>query len=696
MHTQFTKNLQNAAKEVTFLPHKLFDRFKKTDHVLMIFAAIIIGLLAGGGAIGFRFIIKAMHSVFFQSWEYSLDIVKEMSWWERVIIPAIGGLLVGPIVYRFANEVKGSGVPEVMESVALRGGSIRFRVLVAKTLAAATTIGSGGSAGREGPIIQIGSAIGSALGQIFNLSAVKLRTLVACGAAAGIAATFNAPIAGALFAVEVILGNFAITQFSPIVISSVVATVLSRHFIGDFPAFIVPQYNMISAYEFIPYSIIGILAGFISVLFIISVFKTQDIFEKLKVSDFLKPALGGLIVGIIAIVYPQVYGVGYESINDALWGKDVTFLLAILIFMKIIATSATLGSGGSGGVFAPSLFIGAMLGGLIGEQTHAMFPHIAADSGAYALVGMGAIVAGVTHAPISAILIIFEMTNDYLIIPPLMVACIGSVLISSLVKKESMYTMKLVKRGINIFEGKDINILRRIKVNEILFKDILTIHHNDTFQEIIKKMLSSKHQEYFVVNAQKQLIGTLSLHQVKEFMFDNEFLSNIVIATDLLEKEVSVFYPDDNLDLVMHQFGKLNSDEIPVVKSAKDKTLLGSIRRYDIIDRYNKEIFKHDLTGGIHSVVTAVEKEREVELADDFRFVEIEIPDGFAGHSIEELQIRKKYDVEIILIKTNTQNGQGFSQRPGIVPTADHVFVHGEKILVLGKKDGINKLRKHE
>lgn len=693
MQRRKVKYLTQILNQLRKFLNNIFSRFHRSEHILMIFAAIIIGLLAGGGAIGFRFILKVMHSIFFQSWEYSLELVKEFSWWQRVLIPAIGGLLVGPVVYRFANEVKGSGVPEVMESVALRGGSIRLRVLLAKTIAAATTIGSGGSAGREGPIIQIGSAIGSAFGQILKLSAVKLRTLVACGAAAGIAATFNAPIAGALFAVEVILGNFAITQFSPIVISSVVATVLSRHFIGDFPAFIVPQYNMISAFEFIPYSLIGILAGFISVIFIISVFKTQDIFEKLKISDLLKPALGGLVVGIIAIRFPQVYGVGYESINDALWGKDVTILLALLIFMKIIATSATLGSGGSGGVFAPSLFVGAMLGGLIGEQAHSLFPNITADSGAYALVGMGAVVAGVTHAPISAILIIFEMTNDYLIIPPLMVACIGSVLISTLVKKESMYTMKLVKRGIKIFEGKDINVLRRIKVEEIIFKDILTINHNDTFQEIIKKMLSSRHQEYFVVNEKKQLLGTLSLHQVKQFMMDNEYLSNLVIAADLVENEAKVFYPEDNLDLAMHQFGKIQSEELPVITSPHDKTLLGSVRRHDVIDRYNKEIFKHDLTGGIHSVVTAVQADREVELADDYRFVEIDIPDGFTGRSIEELQIRKKYGVEIILIKTLSENDKGFSQRPGIVPSADHVFSHGEKILVLGKSAGINKLK---
>lgn len=672
-----------------------FSRFRRAEHIMMVIAAIIIGLLGGFGAISFRFIIKFVHSVFFQSWEYSLELVNALPWWQKLLIPAAGGLLVGPIVYRFANEVKGSGVPEVMESVALRGGSIRFRVLIAKTVAAALTIGSGGSAGREGPIIQIGSAIGSALGQLAHLSAMRLRTLVACGAAAGIAATFNAPIAGALFAVEVILGDFAISQFSPIVISSVVATVLSRHFIGDFPAFNVPSYNMVSAYEFIPYTVLGISAGLISVLFIISVYKSQDIFDKIQIPDLLKPALGGLLVGTIGIGFPQVFGVGYEAVNEALWGKDVGWLLLVLIFLKIIATSATLGSGGSGGVFAPSLFIGAMLGGLIGNQVNLMFPDLMAHSGAYALVGMGAVVAGVTHAPISAILIIFELTNDYHIFPPLMVSCILSVLVSTLLKKESMYTMKLAKRGIKIFEGKDINLLRTIRVQEILHSDVHKFKNTAPFSEIIQHVIMSKHQDYFVVGPSGKLLGSLSLNQLKEFLFERDYLSNLVIAADLVDAHCPVVYPEDNLDLVMHQFGRNQLDEMPVVASQQDRTLIGSVRRLDVIDRYNKEIFKRDLAGGIHSVVTAVNKEREIELADNFKFVELDLPDGFAGKTLQELDVRHRYGVEIILIKRPVDDQKGFSNRPGVIPAAEHVFETGEKILVLGDSKSIKKLKEN-
>jgi CIC family chloride channel protein len=674
--------------------NSLFGQVRRVDHIFMVLAAIFIGILGAFGAIGFRFLIKLTHRLFFQTWEYSLTIVEGMDWWVRIILPAIGGLLVGPIVYFFAREVKGSGVPEVMEAVAIVGGTIRVRVVIAKAIAAAITIGSGGSAGREGPIIQIGSAIGSSFGQFLSVSARRLRTFVGCGAAAGIAATFNAPIAGALFAVEVILGDFAVTQFSPIVISSVVATVISRHFIGDFPAFRVPAYEVVSAYEFIPYTILGILAGLIAVLFIISVYKSNDYFDKLKIPHHFKPAVGGLGIGLIALYLPQVYGVGYESINDALWGKDIRWLLFALIFAKIIATSLTLGSGGSGGIFAPSLFIGAMLGSLIGKQAHILYPELTADAGAYALVGMGALVAATTHAPISAILIIFELTNDYHIIPPLMISCIISVLIATYIKKESIYTMKLVRRGLHIFEGRDVNLLRSLRVNQVITQNVEIIPANSSFTDFIQQIIKSTHHEYFVVDRKDYLIGQLSISDIKEFLKDEEYLSSLVIASDLAHPPIATFYKDDNLDLVMHQFGKYDVDELPVVESRNMTKLIGSVRRKDVIDAYNREIFKSDLAGGVHSIVTAVQKERKVELADGYCLAEVEPPDGFVGKTLKDLNIRVRFGVEVILIRNSMEETDGISNRPGALAKADYSIKSGDKLLVLGDEKSIENLKR--
>lgn len=671
---------------------QIFGGIRRAEHIFMVISAIFIGILAAFGAIGFRFLIKFSHRIFFQTWQYSLDWVVAMPWWERLLLPAIGGLIVGPVVHFIAHEVRGSGVPEVMESVAIHGGSIRPRVILSKIAAAAITIGSGGSAGREGPIVQIGSAIGSTIGQLLTVSAKRLRTFVACGAAAGIAATFNAPIAGALFAVEIIIGDFAVTQFSPIVISSVVATVISRHYIGDFPAFEVPNYDLLSAYEFIPYTFLGILAGLVAILFIATLYQSVERFEKLAIPPYFKPAVGGLIVGIIAIAFPQVYGVGYESINDALWGRDVKWLLVLLVFSKIFATSITLGSGGSGGIFAPSLFIGAMLGGLVGKMANMWQPELTANAGAYALVGMGAVVAGATHAPISAILIIFELTNDYRIIAPLMVSCITAVLISTYFKKESIYTMKLKRKGLNIFEGRDVNVLRNIHVRDVLNTDVERVPGNSSFTELIRRLIHSHHQEYFVIKDNGEMIGSFSLNELKQFLQDEDYLTGLVIAADLAHPPPVYLNLEDNLDLVMHNFGRFNVDELPVLENHRTKKLVGSVRRMDVIEAYNREIFKCDLAGGMHSVVTAVSKDRTIELAEGYSLKEIDPPDGFIGKSLRELNIRARYGIEVILIRKPTQDSKGLANRPGALPLPEYQIKSGDKLLVMGLKKDIELL----
>ncbi len=670
----------------------LFGRVSRTEHIFSIIAAVIIGILGAFGAIGFRYLIKLSHRFFFGTYEYSLQIISNFEWYHILVLPIIGGLIVGLIVRYIAPEVKGSGIPEVMESVALHGGIIRLRVLLSKAVAAAVTIGSGGSAGREGPIVHIGSAIGSAMGQLAGISPRKLRTFVGCGAAAAIAATFNAPIAGALFAVEVIIGDFAVPKFSPIVISSVVATVLSRYFIGDFPAFVVPPYNLVSYTEFANYALLGLAAGLTATLFMQTFDKAQNFFEGLKLPLYLKPAIGGAFVGLIAIWFPQVMGVGYESINQALWGKDVSWLLLALLILKIIATSSTLGSGGSGGIFAPSLFIGAMLGALIGDQASFFFPDSTASVGAYALVGMGALVSATTHAPITAILIIFEMTNDYRIIPAVMLASIVSVLLSTYLHKESMYTMKLVKKGVNIYEGRDLNILKGMKIRSALSKDFEKINLDTPFDKIMEKMAQSNHSIFYVTNAQNKLYGIITLKTLKQLLQEQEQFTYLLIAADLAEKPPVILLETDNLDLVMHQFGHSELDEFPVVRSPQDQELLGSISQHNIISAYNKEIFKLDLSGGMHSILSGVKKERHIEITDEIRLTEIEPPASFYNKSIKELDIRSKYNLQIILIRHSTESNTGIKNRSGTIPVPDYVIRPGDRLLVLGNQNDISKI----
>ncbi len=504
--------------------------------------------------------------------------------------PALGGALVGPIVYFFAREAKGHGVPEVMNAVAREGGVIRKRVVVVKTLASALCIGSGGSVGREGPIVQIGSALGSSLGQILKVSDNQLRILVACGAAAGIAATFNAPMAGAIFAMEIILADFALPTFTPIILSSVIATVVSRAFLGNYPAFQVPPYDLESPWELGLYCILGLLAGLVAVSFIVTLYKSEDVWDSWKIPEYLKACLGGLLIGFIALRFPHIMGVGYDSIANALLNKETWTVLLLLIPLKILATSITIGSGGSGGIFAPSLFMGAMLGGFFGYVVHTVFPSITAEPGAYAIVGMGAVVAATTHAPIQAFLIIFELTQDYRIIPPLMICCVIATFVARGIKKESIYTLKLLRRGIDIQAGRDINVLKSMQVRDFMSWHPETVQESMPLRNLIPILSNSQHTSFPVLDANENIVGMLSLKDFRQVVFDDN-LFDIIIARDIATIPAIYVTMDDNLATALSLINAHEIERLPVVRSGDDvKKVVGILSQRDVMSAYNQAL----------------------------------------------------------------------------------------------------------
>jgi len=525
-----------------------FSQLKGSRAVFMILIAALIGVGGGFGAVGFRYLIRAVQLVAFGSSHYDLDVVGRIPWYLLVALPAIGLVVVFPMVTWFAKETKGHGVPEVMEAVALRGSVIRPRIVLIKALASAICIGTGGSVGREGPIVQIGSAFGSAIGQLLRIPAGRVRTLVGCGAAAGIAGTFNAPIAGALFSVEVILGDFGVPQFSPIVISSVVSTIVSRHFLGDTPAFHVPVYRLVSAYELVPYAVLGLLAAFVGVGFNALVYRTEDLFNTARVPEIAKPVIGGLIIGLMALIFPHVLGVGYETIEMALAGQMAWYVLLALVFCKLAATCVTLGAGGSGGIFAPSLFLGAMTGGFLGTGLHHFFPSITAGGGAYAMVGMGAVVAAATHAPLTAMIIIFEMTGNYKIIPPLMIACVIATVLSMRLKASSIYTEKLRRRGIDLFEPMEVNVLKKLPVSRVIDGSPLSIPQTTPFRRLLDLVVNSPRSEFFVVRNGDEYVGTISVHQMRKVLLDGDWLEPLIIAQDIADPTYPVLSPADTLE----------------------------------------------------------------------------------------------------------------------------------------------------
>ncbi len=677
----------------TFFSQKtssLIEKAKLTEHTFMIIVAIIIGILAGFAAIGIRFLIEEISVLSFSGDGSILENIINSPWYIKLLIPVLGGLIVGPLIYFFAPEAKGHGVPEVMQAILLRGGKIRPRVALVKAFASAITIGTGGSVGREGPIIQIGSSLGSTVGQFFRVPTKRLKTLVGCGAAAGIAAAFNAPIAGALFAVEIILMDFAVAQFSPIVISSVMATVISHRFEGNFAAFQVPAYQLVSPYELGFYFVLGALSGIISWLFIKVLYFSEDYFDnKFKFPEYLKPVTGGFAIGAMALIFPQVMGVGYDSINNALHGNLIWYLAFGLIFLKIIATALTLGSGGSGGIFAPSLFMGAMLGCFFGSFVHQYFPDISGSPGAYALVAMGGLVAGTTRAPITAIIIVFELTNDYHIILPLMITCIISTIISSRLSRESIYTLKLLLRNVVIREGAETNIMESLFVKDIYSKDYNYVNVTDNFNQIVNKIIRGKGPEFPVLNNRKNIIGVISIYDIKEYLFDKEFLQNIVIAGDIADYNFNYVTPDDNCAVAIEKMRKKDVEGIPVVDPQDNSKIIGMLWNKDIQDEYQKEVERRDITSSLASSITMKEDEKNVHFLEGYSIAEIKPPVSFTGKSIRELNIRARYGVDVLSIKTQ-ENGD---ERIKAIPSPGYIIQAEDYLVIAGEIKNINLLK---
>jgi len=547
-----------------------------------------VGIIGGYGAVLFRWFIYVVNNFSFHQ-KLSFNFISPLHHhlgFLVVIPPIIGGLIVGLITYYFAPETKGHGVPEVMEAVFRKKGIIRPRVVVAKILASGVCLGTGGSAGREGPIVQIGSAFGSSLSQLLKLTPYERKILIGCGATAGIAATFNAPIAGVIFSVELILLELKAESFVPLVISSVFATIISRMYFGNNASFLVPHYHFVSLYELIFYLIMGILAGFVGIVESKMLYKFEDFFDSLKTHPVLKPTIGGALLGLIGIFLPQVLGVGYETIGSLLnvdYGGPHLYLiifLVVLLFAKIVALSITLGSGGSGGVFAPSLFIGAVLGAAFGVVINMIFPYISAPYPAYSLVGMASVFSSASRATLTSIIMVFEMTRDYKIIVPLIFSCVIANIVSMMFFKDTIYTEKLTRRGIKIPNGLKADFMECEYVKDIMTRDVVVVRDYETVEEVKVKIFKTGHHGFPILDSRGNLIGIVTGRDV--LTCENEKLP-VCNIDKVCERELIVTYPDETFEEAWEKMSRYNISHLPVVDRKNPRKLLGIVTKTDLI-----------------------------------------------------------------------------------------------------------------
>lgn len=644
------------------LRQKIVHRLNSSSEVVFIGTSLLVGVGTGLAAVIFNYLIQGMEWV---GYDWFPRVTQAWGLAYVVIVPALGGLLVGPMIYFYAREAKGHGVPEVMEAIALRGGRIRPIVAVVKSLASAISIGTGGSAGREGPIVQVGSALGSTIGQKLNLSDDRVRNLVACGAAGGIAATFNAPIAGVVFAIEIILGEVSVKSLGSVVVSAVTASVIWRSAFGDVPAFHLPfEYGINSLWEFSFYPILGILAALVGAAFVKSLYWTEDFFDDLKsIPEWLKASIGGLLLGVTALAYPlitgikwermpQVFSSGHDVIEGALSNQFLLGFVIVMLVLKVIVTSITLGSGGSGGVFAPALFMGAMAGTAFALVMNMVFPAMLLSPSAYALVGMGAVFAASAHAPLTAVLIIFEMTGDYRIMLPLMLTVVIATLISQwILKGESIYTLKLTRRGVRLQRGKDVDVLQGVLVNEVMSHDINTVTKDIKLKELSTIFNRSRLHGLAVLDDYGKLWGMVTISDLEQAINAGKALSTTSVEEIATQHEhLLKVYPDENIGDALNRMSRRGYGRLPVVSREDDGHLLGLIQRRDIIEAYQLALTKRS------EIQQRTQRMQMRNIAGtEFIDVNISAESSANGKSIIELAEKLPHDCILISVRRDGQ-----------------------------------------
>lgn len=558
-----------------------------------LFVAVFVGLVTGYVAVVFHESILFISSMLF--FGRSLTAAPDFrSLYDMVLlplIPAAGGLFVGLYNAYVVKERLGHGLASVIKAVAQNNGLIGSRQWIHKTITSVVSIATGGGGGREAPIAQVGAALGSSVAQKLHFTAGRTRSLLGCGAAAGIASVFNAPLGGVMFAVEVILGDFSVHTFSPIVVAAVVGTVLSRSYLGVSPTFQVPEYSLISNFELVLYFLLGVLAGLSAVFFIRAFYAIEEWFQRLEkrfdIPVWAMPALGGLLCGMVCMWLPALYGFSYEVIERALNGSVSWQTMAGVYFLKPVVAAFTVGSGGSGGMFAPAMKMGAMLGGMFGNIVNTLFPGMTAVSGAYALVGMGALTAGIMRAPLTVILILFEITGQYEIVLPIMFAAVTSSLVARLGYQHTMESYVLEKEGVRVGFGIALSIAGSIGVRDVMRKNFIRFTDSTSVENIIDVFHNTPESNFFVITSDGCFVGMIRLEEMSVLLGDGSFAG--ISAGDVVKKDVPFLADTAKLDEALKLFEISDYTMLPVIETESGR-LVGIVKQDEAFSYYRKQM----------------------------------------------------------------------------------------------------------
>jgi len=516
-----------------------------------------------------------------------------------VLLPVLGGLAIGLIGRVVGRDIGGYGMPSFLETVNLKEARLSIRETLLRTLSAVITLGSGGSAGVEGPVASLGGGIGSVIARARRLVAERLQMMVACGASAAIAAAYGAPIAGVFFAQEIVLaGNYDLQNFVRVVVASGTATVVARAMSGDEPLFHVDPFELISGWEIANYLVLGLACGALAAVFSKIFYRAESFFAELSFPKLLKPALGGLVVGLIALAYPGVLGDGAHKMQELLSTVEYesmvggVLVLFVLLAAKIVATSATLGSGGGGGVFGPALFLGATLGAATGALAQHFLPEATGLPGHYAVVGMGAFLGGATRAPLTAIFLVFEMTgSSSTAVLPTLVAVAAAIYVARRIEPHSIDEIGLVRRGIHLKAGREERTLTSVRVGRAMRRDVERIPSDMPAPRMQALIAGSRSTSFVVVDEGERMVGIVTLQDLRTLDQQTaEELGALAIAADFAEREVVTVFPDETLADALQRMDRRGYRQLPVVTRDDPRRVVGMLERRHVIAAYQRAL----------------------------------------------------------------------------------------------------------
>ncbi len=641
---------------------------------------LAVGLISIAVARASELLRALLWGGFFPSFEFA---VSQLPAWRVLLALSAGGLGIWALTLLARGSISRQGVSAVVEAVALSGGRLPLRPVLISAAASLLTVSSGGSLGREGPMVRLGAAVSSWLGQKLGLPGYRLKILLGCGTAAAFAANFNVPIGASLFALEVVLGTFALEVFGPIVVSATVATLLSRAAESEAPIYPAPGYALVTPWEIVFHVGLGFVGALAAVAFVLGEKATSRLFRRsVRIPEGFRPLVGLLLIGLLGLLAPQVLGNGFATITAALRGEFSLEILGWLALLKLIATAITSGSGAPGGHFTPSLCFGALVGGAYGELVHRLAPTMTSSSGAYAAVGMAAVAAGTSHAPLSASLMLFELTGNYPLVLPLMVSATVSSFVARRLYPYSIHTEPLQRKGIDLSDRLREASLSRLSVGDLVREDLETLRPSMTFPDIVDRFLASRRRRLFVVD-HELLLGAVSLEEVKHLLREAGTLS-VVVAHDLLEPISGPLRATDPLDRAADLFARTDFERLPVVD--EQGRFLGVLVKRDVLALYAQEVL------GRRSVLTTYatssdEGVRSIELPPNFALRLIRVPSGLIDRTLAEARLTQDLGIRVVEISR-----EGSGSREWIVPDASTLFEAGDELLVLGPEQAVEAL----